>query len=186
MKPLRATVLVVLLGALAACTTPAAAPPPPHPVVTPRGEIFLLDVAEVEVVQPPPAAMNEPVDMVGIVADWCRQRLRPVGASGKAKVTIHNALIRESFVRTPIPGALTFQRLRKFDGRLDVHMDVTNRSTQRFGFADGSAARSRTAPQDIDEGERQRIWYDMAQDMLDDLNVALESSVRQRLRWLLR
>ena len=93
MKPFRAFFALVALAGLAACSTSGAGPA--QPIATPAGPVFQLDVAQVQVIAPPAASANEPVDMVGIVANWCRDRLRAVGTSGTAKVTIHSALIRE-------------------------------------------------------------------------------------------
>ena len=187
MKPFRAFFALMALAGLAACSTSGAVPTQPaRPIATPSGPLFQLDVAQVQIVAPPAASANEPVDMVGIVTNWCRDRLRAVGSSGTAKVTIHSALIREQTLRKVATGGTTFDRYRQFQGRFAVQVDVTDPSRQRFGFAKGDAARDRTAPADIGEDQRREIWYAMANDMLGDLNADLELNIQKRLRWLLR
>ncbi len=184
MKPFRVFFVLMALTGLAACGTPGAVPAPP--MATPPGPIFQLDVAQVRIVAPPSASADEPVDMVAMVTNWFRDRLRAVGSSGTAKVTIHSALIHEQTLRKVASGGTTFERYRQFQGRLAVQVDVTDPSRQRFGFAKGDAARDRTAPADIGEDQRRAIWYAMADDMLRDLNADLELNIQKRLRWLLR
>ncbi len=187
MKPFRAVLALFALIGLAACSTSGAVTPPAQqPIATPAGPVFQLDVAQIQVVEPPPASPDELVDMVGLLTNWCRDRLQPAGSTGKAKVTIHSAFIREQTLRKVATGGTSFDRYRQFEGRFALHMDVTDVSKQRFGTAEGAAARSHTAPADVDTAERRRIWHAMAQDMLLDLNDNLEANIQGRLRWLLR
>lgn len=90
-----------------------------------------------------------------------------------------------SSARSPA-AALGFERFRHYQGVIDLRIDVTDISTQRFGFPAATASLRRTAPVDIDAARRRRIGEAMAADMLRQLDRALAAQIRERLAGFIR
>jgi hypothetical protein len=192
MRCLRSFGVFFSLVLLAACET---APPPSGSTLPPAswpayGEPFRLDVAEVLVEKNFPSAAGSqalyPLDLTPAVEDWAVARLRAVGSHGKARVVVGNAIIQESIKRKIADGGLGFERFRHYQGVIEVRIDVTDISTQRFGFPAATASLRRTAPVDIDAARRRRIGEAMAADMLRRLDRALAAQIRERLAGFIR
>lgn len=63
-----------------------------------------------------------------------------VGSRGKARVVVGNAVVQESIKRKIAGGGLGFERFRHYQGVIDLRIDVTDISTQRFGFPAATAS----------------------------------------------
>lgn len=149
------------------------------------GDVLRLDVAQIEIYRPA-AEPGTVIDMAGAVETWLREHLVAVGASGRVRASINNAAVRESVMRRTARGGLSFDRIRQYDGMVHVRLDATDRSTQRAGFAGGSASRSQTVQADIPVSEQQRVASEMADALMADFSYSLSADVRQRLARFLR
>ena len=175
-----------VLGALAllsACASPASeAPPwPPGPSYPGAENVVQLDVANIEVYPVAAVDPNAALDLRDAVADWARSYLVPVGPSGRARIYINDAVVRERVLRTAASGTV-----RQYDGLVHVRIDVTDRGTQSVGFAGASASRSEVMPYDLDPWERDRRLTAMADAMLIDLEERLTSDIQTRLGRFIR
>jgi len=169
---------------LAGCASQAAAPVqgPIQPVV---GDVFHLDVAQIEIFRPA-AEPGTVIDMSTAVENWLRKHLVAVGTSGRIRAGINNAAVRESVMRRTAPGGTSFNRVRQYDGMVHVRIDATNRSTGQAGFAGGSASRSQTVAADIQVAQQHQVASDMADALMRDFSYSLSADVRQRLAKFLR
>lgn len=183
----------LLLG-LAACESPP--PPPTYPSITYLDrQPIMLDVANVEVQQayrPPLQAPNVehrlPVSLSEAVARWAQDRLRPVGASGTAVFIVTDASVVEEKLPTKkgITGLLTTDQAAKYNGRVAAKLEVTQGGGLASGFAEASAVRSQTVPEDITLAERDRTFYRMEESLAKDFDREMELVVRDKLRQFVR
>lgn len=183
---LRFVTVVLPLLALGACATPQAAPGPMPGTYPAGGEIFHLDVAQVDIQRVAAPGAGTAVDMTDAVDSWLRGHLVAVGRSGRVQATINDAGIRETVLRRTAPGGTSFERTRQFDGLIDVRLDATDRSTQRVGFAAGSASRTQAVAADMAPADREAAAVGMADALMADFQAALAADLRRRLGSFLR
>lgn len=191
---MRGVGLVIVVLALAGC----AASRPPAKVeplsFTGRG-VIALDAATIQVVEQYRAPMAKPnVDQLAptpparAVRQWAGERLRAVGRGGAVRVIILDARI----VETELPraegfkSAFTTQQAQRYDGRIEVRV-VGEAPALRFsGSAQAAASRSITVPEDISLAGREDVWNTLVRQMMEDLDVRLEQSLRDGLGPMLR
>ena len=171
---------------LAACAAPQAGPAPqPQPVI-PAAQYFNVDVASVEIQHYGAPAPGTTVDLRGTIDAWAREHLHPVGASGRLRVIVNDAAIRESVYRRTAPGGTGFERLRQFDGLIDLKLEATDIRTQRSGFSGASASRTDVLPATADPYTIDSLTQRMTQALLLDLRDSVEASLQSRLSRFIR
>ena len=153
-----------------------------------------LAVSRVDVVQEYRAPGNKPnVEHLfpvvpALVAErWARDRLKPVGADGIARVTVKNASVVEvPLERTSgIRGMLTTDQAERYDGAIEIAIEIVAPDGRVAGSVASRAERRRTVPEDITLLEREKVWFEMTEAMMNDLNASLERQIRDNLsRWL--
>jgi hypothetical protein len=120
-----------------------------------------------------------PVRPADAAERWARDRLRAVGAEGVAVVKILNA----SVVEVPLPrtsglrGALTTDQSERYDGVLEVEIDVSSRSRGTSAMVKSRAQRSRSVAEDVTLNEREKVWFEMTEALMNDLNASLERQI---------
>jgi hypothetical protein len=142
--------------------------------------VIELDAAEIEV-HVVPAPNRTAVDLRGAVRAWIDDHLRPLGATGRVRVSVNNAEILESAVSRTGYGGTSFERTRQFDGIVDVRLQATDRTARRAGFADATAMRTETAPADVDAYARQRLVEGMTDALLNDMHAQLQAEIPRRM-----
>jgi hypothetical protein len=193
-RTLRTLVAMALIGvALAACQT-AAVPPGFAPISFADKPPINLDVGRVDVVRvyvPPGKSPNVehefPVDLIVTAERWARDRLRPVGVGGQARVIVKQASVVEVALprSTGIRGALTTDQSERYDAVMELEIEVVHGDGRR-GVVSSRTARSRTVPESVSLQERDTVWYQMTETMIRELDAALESQIREHLRGLVR
>lgn len=190
MKPLKTLALFALL-VISACSN---SPPPvtfAEMTFTDRPR-FLLDVAEVQVVdqyQPPFKLPNiehqVPVAPAKAVERWARDRLIPVGSSGRAIVTIKDARVLEASLRVT-PGArglFTKEQAARYDAIIEatVEIEATGGRAMSQALATGRAERSRTVAEDISPNALDQVHYELVEGAMRDLDQQLDANIRRFL-----
>jgi hypothetical protein len=192
--------LLKKLALLAVVVLPACAAPAPVrlPDMTfsdrPR---FLLDVADVQVVdqyQPPFRLPNIEHQIViapaRVVERWARDRLVPVGGSGRAVVTIKDARVLEASLRvTPgVQGVFTKDQAARYDVIVEVSVEIRPGSGTMAGdaIAVAKAERSRTVAEGISPNELDRVHYELVEGVMRDLDQQLDANVRRFLAGYIR
>lgn len=145
-----------------------------------------LDVAEVEVVEayrnstdPTRIEMDFPTPPGVGAARWGRDRLQAVGADGLARYTV----LKASVVATPLPrttgltGTFTEDQSDRYDALVQVRLEVENRAGQQTGIITAEARDSATAAEDMTLNQRETLWFEMTQRLLDKLNAELEAQI---------
>jgi len=183
----RLALCVPLLFALAAC---ASEPPPPRfPDISFKGEPpILLDVARVELVttfQPsfaPPEVEHEfAVPPQRALENLCKDRLQAIAPASRrvARFTIVDAKV----VDTPLPlkeglkADFTNQQAQRYDGQVEIRLDIYDENGIVVRTATARASRSRTVDQDITPNARDRVWYEMSDELAHAADQVLEQYI---------
>ena len=185
---------VLLLAAVAACSTP--------PKREQFAELtyahlapFRLDVAVVDVIdetRPTTAAPHVahlfPVAPATAAARWAKDRLVAVGASGSALYTVVEASAVEAPLErtTGLKGMFTIDQSERYDAAIEVRLSVQKPAGQPSAAITVRAERSQTVPEDATLNERERVWFDLTEKLMTDLDARLEAEIRRTLAAFLR
>lgn len=154
-----------------------------------------LDVREVEIVAaykspaiPPNVEHLFPVKPIDAAQRWARDRLRAAGAAGVARVVIKQASVVEVPLKrsTGVRGWLTTDQTERYDGVIEVSIDIRDGAGSSRGKVISRAQRSRSVAEDISLHEREAMWFRLTESLMNDLNAALETQIQTHLRALLK
>lgn len=184
--------IMLLAPFLAACETQV--PGRSFPEISFAHETpFNLDVASVQVEsQPAPAPASGaivhelPVTLASAAEQWARQRLKAVGQSGTAVVRIEKAtVVEEKLKKTEgFRGAFTTDQTERYVGELAMSVTIVDARGQ--GIARASATRSRTVAEDASLADREKLWFEMVEQIAREVDSVMEQQIRQYLASYLR
>jgi hypothetical protein len=191
-----AAVLIVTLGALAGCNTPPTREPFPK-LTYAHLPPYRLAVGHVEIVnayRPPMTApnveQNFPVSPGATAVQWGRDRLQSVGGSGRAVYTVLRADATETHLAgdqgSGLFGDFTIPQSERYDLNITVRLEIIDAGGRVAGSVYATATRSRTVAADATLNDRERVWFNMTEQAMADLNASLEKSIPQYLRTYLR
>ena len=151
-----------------------------------------LNVASIEIVdqyRPPLRDPNvehrAPTPPAMVARRWAEDRLVATGASRRrATFTIQQASIIEIELEGPggVRALITNSQSERYDAELTVELAVFGTTGAREGIAAATARRSRTVPENLTLAERERIWHEMVEALMADLNTRLESTINNALQ----
>lgn len=181
-----ALVLAAGLAALAACTTPP--PQNAFPDITFAHETPIrLDVREITVEQaykppltPPNVEHLFPVRPGQAAMRWARDRLVAAGATRRARYIVRDASVVEKPLKQSegLTGLLTTEQSERYDARIVVEMQIIGDDGRIEGSLTAKAERSRSVPEDITLNERERVWFQMTEDLMKELDGQLEQTIK--------
>lgn len=182
-------VLGIALVALVACQAPAL--PPPLPELTYRHlDPINLDVGRIEIVEqyvPPLTAPNVdhkfPTPPSQAMRQWAKDRLNAVGEIRTARLVIKDASAIETKLETRggLRGAITKDQSERYDVTLDVVLEVRSERGAAVAFANAVVTRSKTVVEDISLSDRERVFHEMTEEVMNEVNAELEKNIRQFL-----
>ena len=153
-----------------------------------------LNVARIEVenryVSPatrPNVEHEFPVSPAAVASNWGRDRLRAVGQSGVARVVVRRASVVEVPLKrtTGVTGAFTRDQSERYDAIIDMMVELRDAAGNVRVTAESTAKRSRSVSENVSLIEREKIWFEMTETMMSDLNTALENQVRIHMKeWI--
>jgi len=183
----------VLLGlsatALAACTTPPPAPRYPQLTFT-HLPAFRLNAARLDVVEayaPAPGARDVAAGMSVPPAEaarrWASDRLSPRGPAGEIVFTITDASVIEVPLKrtTGLRGVVTDDQSERYDGHLAARINISDGRGGR-GEVKAEVSRSRTVAENISLNDRDRVWFEITDEMIKDLDKELDVAIRNFLQ----
>jgi len=185
----RAVLVGLSAAALAGCTTPP--PSPKFPQLTfSHLPSFRLDVQTLDIVDgfrvlnQADVAPGMPVPPAVAARQWANDRLMPVGTSGSVTFTITEASVIEvPLERTSgMRGVVTNDQSERYNGKLAAKINIANPARRLKGEVSAEATRSRTVPENLTLNERDRIWFQMSETLVNDLNTELEKAINQFLQ----
>lgn len=151
-----------------------------------------LDVARVDIVdeyqeplRPPNVDHLFPTPPERAMRRWATDRLVATGTPDRyARFVIQDARVIETELpRTRgIRGAFTTDQTQRYDLTLSAAIEIREeRGNYRSGYATASTSRSRTVAEDITVNDREKIWFEMLEQAMNDLNAELERQIRGNL-----
>lgn len=194
---------LVRLAALAMLLVPAvalvscAAPPPrttpeltyKHlPPISLDAAAFDVETRYIPRLAKPNVEHLSPVTPYDAARRWGQDRIRPAGTQNMARLVILDASILEKDlpVEGGVSGMFTTSQAKRYEGRIAVLLEVLNPGRRQLAFATARADRSRTAPEDTTIAEREKLWLEMTEAMMKDIDAELEKNIRQHFgRYLL-
>ena len=173
--------------ALAGCATP-----PPRttfpPITFAQVAPIKLDVREIEIeraYQPPHAAPNVEhlfaVPPAAAATLWAVDRLTAAGPLGRARFIVREASVVEIPLTQSggLTGAFTIEQSERYDARLVVEIEIVAEDGRIEGTLTVEVTHSRTVPENLTLGERERVWHEMTRAMMDELDVQLDTTIKE-------
>ncbi len=154
-----------------------------------------LEVASIEVadeyrpnLDPPHVEQRLPVPLPHVADNWARDRLRPVGASGRAVAVITDASVVE--IKLPkqsgLSATFTNQLDTQYEARVGIRVEIRDDRGGSMRMAEGHAERSVTTVEGVTLEERDRTLYQMETQLMEDLDRQLETQIRNNFGSLVR
>ncbi len=178
-----------MCGMLAACETPD-----PEPAFAEISYAHLgaipLDVRRIEVVlayKPPTKKPNVehlfPVSPLTTAERWVKDRLRAAGRAGVARATISRASVIEvPLKRTEgVRGVFTKDQTERYDGLIEITIRILDDDGREKASVMARAERSRTVAEDVSLIDREKVWFEMTEAMMNDLNASLQRQINKHL-----
>ncbi|MDH3596352.1 MAG: hypothetical protein OEU09_20230 [Rhodospirillales bacterium] len=154
-----------------------------------------FDVASVEVeqaYQPSSEAPNVellfPVRPGQAAANWGRDRLQAVGTSRRMRYIVREASVIETALETTsgLTGVVTRDQSERYEARLTVEVEILDDGGRTEGNAMARVVRSITVPENATLHEREEVWYQLTQKLMNDMNTQLEDTLKRILFRYLR
>jgi hypothetical protein len=148
---------------------------------------YSFAVGKIEIVReyvPPGAPPNVehqfPVTPLQMAERWALDRLTAVGGPGELRYVIKRAGVVETQLprTTGIRGAFTTDQAQRYDGVVEVEIEIRNERGYRDGLVTARAERRQSVAEDISLADRERAWYAMTEGLGRDLNQELERNIQ--------
>ncbi len=193
MKPLLTAVsrwvVAAFVVSLAACET--SIPQIQFPEITfTHLKPIRLDVVDVDFVHkyvPPQALPNVdhrfPQQPAAVAERWAKDRLEPIGISRRARVTLIDAAVTETVLkkREGVTGLFWTDQSERYEARVEMLVEVIDDDGNPQGHAQAVAQHSRTVPEGISLNDREQVWFEIAEDLMKDLDAELDKNIRRYL-----
>jgi len=195
LRTLRHFALVAGLGlALAGCANPNP-PMQRFPQMTFSNlPAYSLDVGRIEVVSEfqsdgkyPHIEYDMPVSPENALKRWVQDRLRPTGRTGTLRVLIHDATATEVALKTDQSFAGMFKKEQAARVNMVVDVSLQMLDVHQFVVAEvnSRAERERSRPEGQKLNERDKLLYDMVEDLMMGFNSQVDPNIGQSFnRWL--
>ena len=189
MRASKLALALAICGILVACQMPVHVPGFAD-LSYAHHEAISLDVGRIEVVRayaPPGKLPNvehlSPVSPLVTADRWISERLRAVGITGIAKATISHASIIEVPLRRTegLQGVFTNDQAERYDGLIEVSIQILGVEGRIKGSVLVRASRSKSVAEDISHIDREKIWFEMTEAMMNDLNTTLQNQIKANL-----
>lgn len=193
-RPFRLAVALAAMLAAAGCETKPPMQQLPEISFADKKPI-MLDVGQLEIVseyQSPARAPNiehlMPVSPEAAAIRWAKDRLKPMGRTGYARVVIKNAAVTETQLKTDkgFTGLFKEEQTQRYDGTLDVAVQVLDARHLPVGDVVARATRSRSVPEGITVNERDRVMFEISEAMIRDVDNQMDGLIKSYLvRWVM-
>lgn len=122
-----------------------------------------------------------PVSPEAAVRRWAQDRLQATGGPNSIQVVIKDAKVVESKlnVEKGISGKFKDQQSERYDASLDVMINARNERGLTTHTVSARSSRYKTVPESISLNDREKIWYEMVEALMGDINAQLESNIRE-------
>lgn len=149
-----------------------------------------LDVSRVDFVEayqpplsPPHIEHLFPTPPAAAVRRWVDDRLGTVGVQRTARVTLEDASAIAIALepRSGVVGWFWVDQAERVDARINLTVEILDGAGKREAFTAAEVKRSRTLPEDVTLAERDEIYFELTEALMNDLNATLEQNIREYL-----
>ncbi|MEB3701901.1 hypothetical protein Bealeia1_00970 [Candidatus Bealeia paramacronuclearis] len=149
-----------------------------------------VDVAHIEVVkkfksknQRPHVEHEFPVPPIAMVQQWVHDRFLAVGKSGTMTVTIEDASVVEVVLKGTkgFKGLFTIDQSERYDANVALKIEVTDDAGTSTGFTNASAKGSKSVSENMTLGQRRKVWMNLMEKVLNNLDGEVERNVQTHL-----
>ncbi len=119
------------------------------------------------------------------IRTWANDRLQATGVgTNTLRVIINNASVTETPLDTKggVSGFFTDQQEMRYDARADVAVQVVDPQGRVRAEAISNVYRSRTLNEKASLAERERMWFQLVERLMQDLDTQLSTGLRQHFR----
>ncbi|SDH83644.1 hypothetical protein [Roseospirillum parvum] len=191
-RPTRRLLVLVLLPlvVLAGC---AQAPPLPRypeirfdhlePITLAASELLVESTFEPSF-EPPHVEHLFPQPPEKVARTWARDRLKPDGeGDGFIRVLIRDASAVEEVLdrSSGLKGALTTEQSERYTVTLDLAVQILDSRRIMRAEATARGSRTRTVAEDASLNEREQVWFEMTETLIQALNKDLEAAISTHL-----
>ena len=182
-----AAMLALALPLLAACTTPPDAPKFADITFEHRPDIE-MDVGDIVVeqdYQAPMAAPNVdhlyPVPPARALMNWGQDRLVAMGDDGVATYTVTDAsaVVEDLGTDQSLSDYFTTEQAERYTLKMAVRLSVEH--PDGTGSIRVTGQRATTVQEGASVFDRERVWYEMTEKLMADMDEELETTLRQEL-----
>lgn len=145
-----------------------------------------LDVGEIQIEQAykatteaPNVGHRFPVAPKDAAVRWGQDRLVAKGDRLTFRYIVRQATATETVLETSkgVTGLLTTDQSERYDVHIVVDMQILD-GRQVQGTASAEARRSVTVAEDISLNDREKVWYKLTENTMNDLNDQLEETIK--------
>lgn len=147
-----------------------------------------LDVAEIVINNPyqeplelPHVGEQFPVSPSRAARRWVEDRLRAVGSTGQAVVTIvESGAVEQELERTSgVTGLLTKDQAQSYEIAIEmtIEADASTEGGQRKSSATMRVTKKTSVAEDATMNEREATWYKLTQNAMNNFNEAMEKQI---------
>lgn len=110
-------------------------------------------------------------------------RLEAVGGTGSVQAVILDASVEEESLakQEGVRGYLTTEPTARLRGRIKVRIDRLDENGDMLRAVTTEVSRTRTLLENTPYAQRQQLGYELVRDLVNDLDAALISSIRENL-----
>jgi hypothetical protein len=122
-----------------------------------------------------------PVPPYTAARQWGIDRIKALGGPDTARLQILDASIVEVplSVTGGIRGMFTRDQAARYDGRIEMTLEILDPSGRRKAFVTGRANRSETVVEGAPIAEREKVWLAMTEDMMRQLNQEMTQNIER-------
>lgn len=127
-----------------------------------------------------------PQPLPAAVSEWARTRFKAVGTKGTAFITVKEAVLVGTDLNrsSGIKGIFTIDQAERFDGRVTVEMRVEGREPEPNGNGVVKVERGQTIAENASLQARDKMWTEMEEKMISDLDAATQRMISKRLSFV--
>ena len=154
-----------------------------------------VDVAHIEVVKQfksrnvrPNVEHEFPVPPIAMIQQWVHDRFLAVGSSGTMTVTIEDASVVEVPLKVTkgIKGLFTVEQSERYDASVVLKIEMTDESGASTGYTRATAKGSRTVAENMTLGQKRKVWMNLMEKVLNNLDTEVEKNVQTHLAKFLK
>jgi len=149
-----------------------------------------LKVTDIEIVSkftrginPPNVAHKIPISPDRALIRWAKDRLSIAGTKNTARLTIIRADAAELDLKLDksLAGIFKNQQSHRFETLIEAKLEIFDEINVRRAFIKGKAEQSITVSEATPLSNRQQIWYNLVEKLMNQFNREMQNNINQKL-----